>query len=130
MATAHQRRASLASQFVAGVPESMQKRYNALAHKLPVLLRTSGLVQVLAFLRAKAGATDENASAERRLAEQLGRHLQAAKYVKDGVNVEAVHAEIMKAPYVEYLRMQQEAIACSAWHKRFSAARFGDAEED
>jgi CRISPR type III-B/RAMP module-associated protein Cmr5 len=130
MPTGHQRRAERASVLVAQVPEAMKRRYNALAHKLPVLLRTNGLVQVLAFLRAKAGDKDTNASAERRFAEHLGAHLQAAGKVKDGARVEDVHTAAMKAPYADYLRMQEEAVACAAWHKRFSAARFGEVEED
>ena len=130
MAIGHQRRAELASTLVADVPEAMKQRYNALAHKLPALLRTNGLVQVMAFLLAKAGGKDANTSAERRLAEQIGKHLQAAKQVKDGARVEDVHAVVMKASYTDYLRMQEEAVACAAWHKRFAAARFGDVEED
>lgn len=130
MQTAHQRRADLASHLVADVPEPLQKRYNALAHKLPVLLRTSGLVQVMAFLLAKAGGKNEDKSAERRLAVHLGQHLQRAKQVDDGDKVEDVCTAVQKAPYPRYLRMQEEAVACAAWHRRFSAALFGDVEDD
>jgi CRISPR type III-B/RAMP module-associated protein Cmr5 len=130
VATVHQRRASAAAQAVERVPEEpLARRYNALVHRLPVLLRTAGLAQALAALRAKAAREPAAPSAERLLAKQLCDLLIGAGLAPSAASVAEVHGAVLAAELARYHRMQEEAIAGAAWLKRFAAARFGDAED-
>ncbi len=106
-----------------GKPPEYRKKYGSMAHTLPVLIRTAGLAQALAFVEARG---DE---AQRQLMDDLARTLTFT----DG---NALANQSRKAPLREYMILSQRAIAALLWFKRFAqsvlnvdAATEDDAED-
>ncbi len=83
-----------------------QERYASLAYSLPVLLRTAGLSQSVAFLVSRDGNAGKLLTSH--LAERLGLPAEALKAFE----------EIAKAPTIKYLAMTGEALACADWYVR------------
>ncbi len=130
MTSTHQQRAGRASQQLRGVPEGrVRERYNTLAHKLPVLIRTNGLLQTSAFLLAKSkvkeGADARDGQAERLLLDHLRLHLVEAQLLAPNAGPEGFVEMLTGLASAPYRRMQDEALACLVWQKRFCAAKFG-----
>ncbi len=128
--TRDQRRAADAAAYVRQVQqekEKVWKRYNTLAHKLPVLIRTNGLLASIAFLDAKsddAGA----AKGAKLLAAHIRSQLQSAGLA--GTRDALLTEDLARLSYGDYLKQQEEAVRCAVWHKRFSAALFGVPDEE
>ena len=101
----------------ASLDERVHKKVNPLAKKLPVMIRTNGLLQTTAFLMAKA----PDSQAHRRVLRFLEEQLHVAGYVG---STKTLHEAAASADYSRYLRMQEEAVACAAWLKRFATARW------
>lgn len=53
MRTRDQRLAALIFHRVRAVPEEQRQKYGTAAHRLPMLIRTAGLVQALAFMKSR-----------------------------------------------------------------------------
>lgn len=83
--------------------ETARKRYATLVYKLPVLLRTAGLAQTVAFLTSRSH--EEGMPLVRHLGARLGL----------GQNV---FAEIAAAPTGRYLALTAEALASADWYVR------------
>ncbi len=110
--TRDQERAAKAAGLVRAVEskgEALRKTYNALAHKLPVWLRTNGVLQTTAFLKDKAG--DEQSPAHVLLLDHLADHLVAAGYLAGDADL---LDELTSKDYAVYVRAQEEAVACAA----------------
>lgn len=84
--------------------KAAQKKYGSMAHKLPVLIRTAGLAQALAFLEAR-GDPDQ-----KRLLTDLAEVLDKKDLV----------ARSRDAELGEYRRLTGEALAALLWFKRFA----------
>lgn len=128
--TREQVRASEAARLVgeidAKADKRLSQRYNSLAGALPVFIRTNGLLQTIAFLAAKADRAKHPADcAEHLVMDHLSIHLRTASLLAHGKQLLDVLPDV---GYERYLRFQEEAIACAAWHKRFSHAQFGAPE--
>lgn len=95
-----------------------RKKYGAMAHKLPVLIRTAGLAQALGFLDAKSKKESEamNKQLLDDLASTLG--LSAEELIKQsrGGGNQSLG---------DYLRLTQEALAALLWYKRFAQSVLG-----
>jgi CRISPR-associated protein Cmr5 len=95
-------------------PKGSKKRsqYGALAHKLPVLVRTAGLVQALAFVDARGEEAHH----------QLLAHLAAT--ISEGratpLTAKDLVARSREAPLPEYMRLSQQVMAALLWYKRFA----------
>jgi CRISPR-associated protein Cmr5 len=103
---------------VQGWKEAERNRYGALAHKLPVLIRTAGLVQALTFLDAKAKDEQEkqgqqSPNAYRQLLTDLAQTMK--KDTKDALLERAREAEL-----TEYTLLTRQALAVLLWYKRFA----------
>ncbi|NJL54901.1 type III-B CRISPR module-associated protein Cmr5 [bacterium] len=81
------------------------KRYGSLAHRLPVLIRTAGLTQALAFMEARGG------NEGKKLLEHLQKTLQSP---------EALLTQAYKAALPEYMHLTQLVLAALLWYKRFA----------
>ena len=129
--TREQARAAEAARLVATLASDPEDRvkaaYNSIAGALPVMIRTNGILQVVAFFEDKAARREDKgekpkAAAARlvisHLTEQLrlGGHLPQGKELRD---------HLVSVAYPVYLRTQEEALACATWHKRFAHASFG-----
>jgi CRISPR type III-B/RAMP module-associated protein Cmr5 len=127
-ATREQRRAKDAAlqveQAARDLKPKERKRFNSLAHALPVWLRTNGLLQAVVFLESKKR---KDSDAEAALLDALGVQLQAAGLPRPQG---ALSGAFFDMPYAQYTRWQEEAVRGAAWLKRFSAARFGPPDPD
>lgn len=91
-----------------------QKKYGSMAHKLPVLVRTAGLAQALAFVDARGSDP----------AKKLLEHLAAA-VKEDQLLVRSRDCEL-----VEYMHLTQKVMTALVWYKRFAQSVLGiDASE-
>jgi len=84
-------------------------KYGAMAHRLPVLIRTAGLVQALAFLQTR----DEKEAAWHDL---LG-HLAITVGYKNGA---ALAAQSRNADLGAYMQLTAKVLAALVWYKRFA----------
>lgn len=84
--------------------------YRSLAQQLPVLIRTAGLAQALAFVESRK--EKEAAFGE------LLRHLGEVVFVPQGEDGLCGYSRRAKLP--EYMRLTRDALDALLWYKRFS----------
>src|SRR6266699_1292655 len=89
------------------MPEAARDRYGSMAHKLPILIRTAGLVQALAFVNARGKG----------LQKQLLEDLAVTVEQNDTANL---LRSVRSANLSEYMRLTQHIMAALLWYKRFS----------
>lgn len=87
------------------------KPYGSLAHKLPVLIRSAGLAQALAFVQAR-----HKDNTPQRI---LLQHLNAAVGKGDLVILSRT------APLDEYMYLTAEVLAALLWFKRYAQSVLG-----
>lgn len=87
--------------------ETQRKKYGSMAHKLPVLIKTAGLAQALAFVESRGG--DEG--------KKLLDHI--AEVVKLN-NHNTLQSAIRQAELRKYIRLTQEILTALVWFKRFA----------
>ena len=87
-------------------------KYGAMAHKLPILIRTAGLVQALAFVEARG----------KEIQKRLLTDLKATIEPNDPRTL-LMHAQ--KADLSEYMRLTQQIMAALLWYKRFAQSILG-----
>jgi CRISPR-associated protein Cmr5 len=105
-------------------PRSEQaKTYAALAHKLPVLIRTAGLAQTLAFVTSKFDPDKEG-----RLVNHIAQIvLKDQNQTMQGFS-NTVHAK--ETNLLEYLRLTRETLAVCLWFKRFAESKLDIKADD
>ncbi len=86
--------------------EKARKKYGAMAHKLPILVRTAGLAQALAF-----------ADSRDKVSQQLLEHLAkvVGGYGKDDLLRASRDAELQ-----EYTYLTRRTMLALKWYKRFA----------
>ena len=94
-----------------------QQKYGSMSHKLPVLIRTAGLVQALAFV----GARGEPAH------HQL---LMDLAIVLGYGNEKELWEQTYQAELTKYMYLTQRALAALLWYKRFAQSVLGVAAGD
>ena len=92
-------------QFAAGNAPGAKQQYMGMAQEFPVLVRTAGLLQALAFIERSS------ADADRRFADDLARTVGEA-------DRNALLARCRAAPLPDYMRLTEQALAACAWYKR------------
>lgn len=93
-------------------------RYGAMAHKLPVLIRTAGLCQALAFVDARSNDTQK----------LLLEHM--AEVLKVGSKGDLLERS-RTAALADYMALTHDAMAALLWYKRFAQSVLGvDAADD
>lgn len=89
-----------------GSPE--RKKYGSMAHKLPVLVRTAGLAQALAFVWSRGDDAQEQLLKD--LAATVGYQGNLDDFLKQSRNL----------AFYEYMRLSQKVMAALLWYKRFA----------
>lgn len=89
--------------------KSYCKKYGTMAHKLPILIRTAGLVQALAFVAAKGEKTSAWKDYLNDVATTIGRS-----------SGQALLQESQNAQINQYIRLTREVSAALLWYKRFA----------
>lgn len=84
-----------------------RKKYGGMAHKLPILIRTAGLAQALAFVEARGDC----------LQKQLLNDLAATVGYKDANDL---LNKSRTANLSEYMLLTQQTLAALLWYKRFA----------
>ncbi len=109
MLTRNQRYAAQIFGQVGQVPAAERQKYGSMAHKLPLLIRTAGLAQALAFV-------DSRGSAEQRI---LLDHIAAV------INEPDLLGRSRTADRNEYMRLTHEVLMALVWYKRFAQSVLG-----
>lgn len=107
----------------------LKESYKSAAKKLPVLIKTNGLGQSLAFLKSKGADEGKPENAHDKLYEHIGTWLQT-KDVKGLVpqNVELVK-EVIELPSPTYRQVTVETLALLNWMRRFVDGLMKDVKE-
>lgn len=85
------------------------KPYGSMAHKLPILIRTAGLAQALAFVEARGKEP----------------HKMLLKDLAAVVGNPNLVADSRKAHLGEYMRLTQHTLAALLWFKRYAQSVLG-----
>ncbi len=87
--------------------EEDYKKYGAMAHKLPILIHTAGLVQALEFVNSRGKPI------QRRLLDHLAITIGLG-------NTETLLQTVKQAPLSGYIRLTRQILAALLWYKRFA----------
>lgn len=87
-------------------------KYRSLCMKMPALLKQSGLVQALTFIRARSGEVGK----------QFCNDLASAYGVGTGEETrgQVLQEQAQKAPLPAYLALSRDLIDVSVWFRRFA----------
>lgn len=109
MKTRDQEYASKAVKKVSAAKEKLndddRSRYGSMAHQLPILIRSAGLAQALAFLETRTSKGHE----------QLLKDLAATVGLPDTLVKKARDAQLN-----EYMQLTRQVMAALLWYKRFA----------
>ena len=119
MHTINQQYAVDAYKKVTAVPKEDRDKYATMAHKLPILIRTSGLMQAVAFVDAKG-------KGEPVWQRYLNDVAQTINY-RDG---KALLTASRCAGISEYILLTHRVSAALLWYKRFAESVFDDGQEE
>ena len=92
-----------------------RRKYGAMAHKLPVLIRTAGLAQALAFVESR-----EEAAKDAVKSGPLHRLLDHLAAVTDRGGRAALLTASRELELGGYMRLTQQVLAALVWYKRFA----------
>ena len=112
MRTRNQEYAAQIFEQVTQVGEDERKKYGSLAHRLPVLIRTAGLAQALAFVDARGK------NPGKRLLDDIAAVLRFKD--KDELLRRSREAELP-----EYMRLTRDVLTSLVWYKRFAQSVLG-----
>jgi CRISPR-associated protein Cmr5 len=90
------------------------KKYGTWAHKLPVLIRSAGLAQALAFVVSK---TKEN-TPERTMLNDFANVVSSPHQT-----LEAFTSHVRTANLQEYMRLTRLSLEVCVWFKRFTESK-------
>jgi len=107
MRTRDQEYAATIYEQVEGVRDAERKKYGSMAHTLPVLIRTAGLAQALAFVEARGEQP------QRLLLDHLATAVGAG--TRQDLQVRSRTAELGL-----YMLLTREVLAALLWYKRFA----------
>ena len=102
--------------------EDLKKKYKSGAKKLPVLIKTNGLGQALAFINRRDAGNEK-------LYDTIGEWLACKQLIALGGSVNLVDVVISK-PSNEYRRITTETLALLNWIRRFVDGLMKSVEED
>lgn len=93
--------------------EPFHKKYGTMAHKMPVLVHTAGLVQAIAFVQAKGTKN----KAWEQLLHDLAHTLEPSRPDYDGT---ALLISAQQAQIGEYILLTRRVSQALLWYKRFA----------
>ena len=130
--TIEQGRAKYAFEKVKTISEDRSKNlkdnYSSVAKNLPVLIKTNGLGQTLAFMKSKSGT--ESGKGYEILYKQIGTWLQTED-VKGLVSPQGeLVEEVIQLDSHVYRQVTVETLALLNWMRRFVDGLMKDVEED
>ncbi|WP_202976769.1 type III-B CRISPR module-associated protein Cmr5 [Candidatus Oscillochloris fontis] len=94
---------------VAARDQAYKQAYGSMAHGLPILIRSAGLVQAVAFVQSRPNSQQPQKDLLTDLAIVLGYP-----------NADSLGTASRKPPLASYMRLTHEALAALLWFKRFA----------
>lgn len=111
MTTIQQQLASKAHTCILEITDDGEKKkYGTMAHKLPILIRTAGLAQALAFVEAR-GST-----AQHKLLDHIAQTIDVAGIDNRGTLTQTCR----EAPLQQYIFLTRRVMDALVWFKRFT----------
>lgn len=96
-----------------------RKQYGTMAHQMPILIRTAGLAQALAFVEARHSEEQgKPLSPQHRLINDLECVLRNNNMLED--KHRSLLAAVREAELGEYMRLTQHVLAALLWFKRYA----------
>lgn len=106
--------------------KKVQTIYGGMCHKFPVLIRTCGLCQALAFIESKAGTEElEQKTDERKKAHSLLREHICSILSKEGFvtgDASCVCLSVAKLPLTQYMLATRLLLKAWVFYKRFAVS--------
>jgi CRISPR-associated protein Cmr5 len=97
------------------VSKGDREKYASMAHQLPVLIRTAGLAQALAFVQSR-----KDPSLELLLTHLALVILDAPNRTNPRVNVALLSSQALTAPLLQYMLLTERSLTALLWFKRFA----------
>lgn len=100
------------------IQKKLKESYKSVAKKLPVLIKTNGLGQTLAFMKSKRAKKDNPENGYDKLYQQLGKWLQAEsenQFIESGELVEKII--LLNSSFIRQATV--ETLALLNWMRRF-----------
>lgn len=95
--------------------ETYQQKYGSMSHKLPLLIRTAGLAQALAFVRAKKETAYE----------ELLNHVAETVQWPGATNGEKLAEKSRNEHLDGYILLTRRVSSALIWYKRFAESELG-----
>ncbi len=92
--------------------EKQRKSYGAMSHKLPILIRTTGLAQALVFVEARGNDQHKKLLADLATSINLGSKKELLDLT-------------IAAQLSQYIYLTQQMLAALLWYKRFAQSILG-----
>ena len=108
--------------------KKLKESYKSVAKKIPVMIKTNGLGQTLAFIKSKRAKEDKPENGYDKLYQQIGKWLQedsASQLVESGELVE----KVIKLPSPTYRQVTIETLALLNWMRRFVEGLMKDVKD-
>ncbi len=97
------------------------KIYGGMCHKLPVLIRTCGLCQTLAFMMDKASKPDDRGKAHQAMLNNIFDILHRHNFTLNGDNASKVNA-VLQMPLEDYVYATRVLLDHCIYYKRFAVS--------
>lgn len=131
MKTVHQRLATDIYGRVNAIYEerdkAFHKKYGTMAHKMPILVRTAGLMQAIAFVHAKG-------TKNKAWKQFLNDLAQTLEFSRPEYNGEALLRDAQQAQIGDYVLLTRRVSNALLWYKRFAESILkveqGDEDEE
>ncbi|VAW32274.1 hypothetical protein MNBD_CHLOROFLEXI01-4968 [hydrothermal vent metagenome] len=133
MKTVHQRLAADVYERVMEIhdnhDEKYHKKYGTMAHKMPILVHTAGLMQAIAFVHAKGTKNDNDAWKQ-----FLNDLAQTLEFSRPEYNRDALLRDAQRAEIGDYILLTRRVSNALLWYKRFAESILkvepGDEDKD
>jgi CRISPR-associated protein Cmr5 len=102
--------------------EKVSTIYGGLCHSFPVLVRTCGLCQALAFSQDKATGEGDRAQAHNFLLQHVGKLLASPGEGEPGTQWKAALDRVQQGDAMEYLQATRRVLAAWIYFKRFAVS--------
>lgn len=120
MQTIQQQLAKEAHTLILTVASEDRKKYATMAHKLPILIRSAGLVQALGFVQARGS------NPQTLLLDHVAKAIQVHN-ISDG---DALVEASRNAELEQYIFLTKRVMMALLWYKRFVESEFGISQRD
>lgn len=124
MLTRNQRYASAIYKQVSQIQSKYEKKerneYGSMSHKLPILIRSAGLAQALAFVASRGSDSQQE------LLEGLAKVV-----INQDASADDLLTRSRTSPLNQYMQLSQSVMAALLWYKRFAQSVLGvEASQD